>query len=55
MLSQVSLIGLYHSPWVVIDQLTFKLIHVCVQLLAACTPLDSHLCMLVNPIKHDRL
>ena len=43
--------GLYHSPWVVIVHLIFKLIHVNVQLLAACTLLRGHLCMLVNTIK----
>ena len=52
MVSQVSSIGLYDSPWAVINQLILNLVHVCIQLLVACTPLQDFLHMLVNTIKH---
>ena len=50
-MSQVSSIGLYHNPWMVIVNLLFNFIHVCVQLLAACILLHGHLHKLVNTIK----
>ena len=51
-ISQVVFIGLYHSPWAVIVHIIYKLIHVHIQLLAACVPLHGHLGIHVNTIRH---